>query len=509
MANSQRPLKAKEALDLVVSQSGLGVYASADRLFKGAVFGRDSLEVAEDLLPFAPKLVRVILLSLAGLQGLRHNLDNEEEPGKIHHEFRSINVDGHELDATSQKILEQLADRWGGTQEYLRYYGSVDATPLFVRCLCRYVRRYGRSILKYKVTRYDGSQATMQQAMQAAVDWIIHNIDTSPMRMVSYKALNKRGIENQVWKDSKEFYVHADGQLANHRSHIASIEVQGYAYDALILAAKLLNAQRYELQFKARQLRSEVIENLWMPEHEYFALGMDIGPDTKPRAIKTLTANPATLLDSNFFKGLESNSRQKYISGIVTMIFSKEFLTDAGIRSRSLSQASLVPFWDYHGSYTTWPKETYDVSKGLRRYGFNKLATQLDNRLLNVVRRCEYYPEFIHVDALGKVLLKLHIDQNDPKNALPDLIVNSTNHPETLQAWTISAVVAIEMRLPLPRLRRRSPVDWQTKLESLILKQIPKIPALKKASQLKALYPRYPYRIQLNPQSPTKTFIEI
>jgi glycogen debranching enzyme len=78
-----------QALRSVTSKNGLGVYASSDRLFRGAVFGRDSLEVAEDLLYIKPKLVEKILLTLASLQGETQNKDNEEEPGKIIHEYRT------------------------------------------------------------------------------------------------------------------------------------------------------------------------------------------------------------------------------------------------------------------------------------------------------------------------------------------------------------------------------------------------------------------------------------
>jgi glycogen debranching enzyme len=126
------------ALKTVTSKSGLGVYASSDRLFKGAVFGRDSLEVAEDLMYARPKLVEKILLTLGSLQGETHNNNNEEEPGKIVHEYRTTVVDGKPLDHVSREIFDRLSVRWGGDSETLAYYGSVDATPHFVRVLAKY-----------------------------------------------------------------------------------------------------------------------------------------------------------------------------------------------------------------------------------------------------------------------------------------------------------------------------------------------------------------------------------
>src|SRR3989344_6903040 len=93
------------ALRTVVSKSDKGVYASSDRLFKGAVFGRDSLVVAEDLMTLRPQLAKRILLALAALQGVKHHSANEEEPGKIIHEYRSQMVDGRHLNGKPlQKI---------------------------------------------------------------------------------------------------------------------------------------------------------------------------------------------------------------------------------------------------------------------------------------------------------------------------------------------------------------------------------------------------------------------
>jgi glycogen debranching enzyme len=127
------------ALRTVTSKTGLGVYASSDSLFKGAVFGRDSLEVADHLLYLRPKLVKKIILTLACLQGEETNNENEEEPGKIIHEFRTQLVDGKPLDIVSQEIFNRLYGLWGGQNGILAYYGSIDSTPLFVRLVVKYV----------------------------------------------------------------------------------------------------------------------------------------------------------------------------------------------------------------------------------------------------------------------------------------------------------------------------------------------------------------------------------
>jgi glycogen debranching enzyme len=340
------------ALHTVISKSGNGVYASSDRLFKGAVFGRDSLVVADDLMTLRPQLTRRILLTMARLQGLKHHSENEEEPGKIVHEYRTRVVDGRRLKGVPLEIFDNLSKRWGGTSDSLIYYGSVD--------------------------------------------------------------------------------------------------------------------------------------------NEDFALGTDFDEKGKLRIIKTTTANPASLLNSRFFEELEQSEKETYVSGIVRNIMGTEFLTDAGVRSRGLSEANLIPFWDYHGSYVSWPKETWDVAKGLRRQSFPALSKQLENRLLNVIKKSRGYPEFLYVDPRGRVLGSSSAAHRHTHT----LRVKSRNVPESIQAWTVSAIVAILAdRRPGFRLRRRKQQEWQTELEKEVLAHIPKVSHLKTAITLNARYPDYPYEL--------------
>lgn len=477
------------ALRSVTSKSGKGVYASSDTLFKGAVFGRDSLEVAEDLLYMKPRLVRHILTTLAHLQGLHSSDISEEEHGKIVHEYRTRLVDGKSLDEVSKHIFEELASRWGGNDNELAYYGSIDATPHFIRVLGRYCQLHGDQFLKVPIERRDGRIELMSDALLLAVDWLLDKLADSSSGLLEYRARNPEGIENQVWKDSREFYVHQNGELANHAQPIGSIEVQGLAYDALIYAGQLIPERLDELGLRAEALRARTIELLWRPKSNYFALGVDHQDDGTLRPIETVTANPAGLLDSYFFDGLPPAQRQTYIDGITKNIMGSDFLTDAGIRSRSLSESKLIKFWDYHGSFTSWPKETYDVAKGLRRQGFPRLARELENRLLNVVKISRGYPEFVYVDFRGRVLAGPPRDQVHGRLSL----VESTNKPEKVQAWTVSAILAITGSRP-PRVAPQT--DWQRQLEQEILSHIPHVPALRGAKALAARYPDYPYRLQ-------------
>src|SRR5206468_5233041 len=133
----------------------------------------------------------------------------------------------------------------------------------------------------------------------------------------------------------------------------------------------------------ANKLRQRTIDLLWDDERQYFSLGTDFDENSKLRIIKTKSANAAALLDSTFFNDMFDDKKIQYVSSIVRNIMGDDFLTDAGTRSRALSESQLINFWDYHGSYVSWPKETYDVAKGLRWQGFQKLAAELENRVVN------------------------------------------------------------------------------------------------------------------------------
>ncbi len=488
-------LSPTRAFRTVVSKTGKGVFASSDRLFKGAVFGRDSLEVAEDIMEIRPKLVRDILRTLAGLQGLHSSDINEEERGKIVHEYRTNIVDGRAIEGISKLIFDELGARWGGNDREMAYYGSIDATPHFVKVLCTYAKRYGKNILKDRVEQRDKQKVSLLAVMTSSVDWLMDKLAFSSTGLLEYHRRNPLGIENQVWKDSKEFYVHENKEIVNFGAPIASIEVQGLAYDALMLAAEFLPERADELINRAHKLRDRTIELFWQPHRDYFALGADHSKEGTLRIIETMAANPAALLDSMFFDFLEEKKRQKYISGIVVNIMGQDFLTDAGIRSRALRESRLIDFWDYHGSFTSWPKETYDIAKGLKRQGFPKLAAELENRLVNLVRKSRSYPEFVYIDGRGRVLTSGTSNHHSEFT-----LVDSTNKPESIQAWTVSAILAIVGRqLPgLVQPKRIKQADWQKHLERQIIAHMPRVSRLWRSRELKARYPDYPYELIKN-----------
>lgn len=495
------------ALRGLTSQDGLGVYASSDTLYRGAVFGRDSLEVCEDLMPYRRLLVSQSLRTLASLQGERIDDLSEEEPGKIVHEYRRNIVDGKQVTGRQREILRDLAGKWGGDEHELIYYGSIDATPHFIRAVgeyCATYPTYAKRFMNAPVSLRSGEQITIQQVIHRATNWLLGSLATSRSGFLEYQRRNPQGIENQVWKDSAEFYVHRNGEYANHDMPIASIEVQGLVFDALHTAAEILDDRQAELHQVATALRERILRKLWLTDEAYFALGTDYADSGRQRLIRTRTANPAALLDTRLFNDLPESERKKYVQGIIRRIMSDDFLTDAGIRSRALSEGQLIPFNDYHGSFVTWPKETYDIAKGLRRQGFPRLARQLENRLLNVCLRNLAYPEFIYVDRTGKVLPLRPTEQVHAGV----MLVEGPNEPERIQAWTVSAILSIMMQRPKDRakqanvmrllryVRRGAPSEWQSGFEKDIMREIPYVKRLVTPKALQTKYPRYDYVLQ-------------
>jgi glycogen debranching enzyme len=474
--------------------NGHGLYGSGDRLFSNAIFGRDSVTAGETLLHLRPNLARDIIQTLARLQGTveapvgPHS--NEEERGKIHHEHRTLFVDGRRIPPASERLLREQARKWGGDETSMTYYGSVDATPLFVRLVARYCATHGESILADRVTRRDGGQTTVRESVLAAVNWITAKMDTSPLGLVEFQRRNPQGIPFQVWKDSNTSYIHRDAALANSNAPIAAVEVQGYAYDALLGAAHLFKTRAMEWRDRAQALRDCAIRNLWMPSESYFAMGLDRDGEGRARWIDSLASNGALLLDTALFDGLPD--ADLYVAGLVRRICSPDFMTEVGIRCRSASERGLVDFQDYHGDWTVWMKETFDLARGLDRQGLPRLARQVGIRLLNAVNTAGAHVEFLYVSPDQRVMYDFRAC--DLRTGEPE-VITGTNQPEAPITWTVTAALALKSWLGSNRkfLDTRGAPDadtWRQALETEVLEQIPELAVHRTSAELRNAYAR-------------------
>lgn len=433
----------------LVQVKPFGVIASLGWNFDNAIFGRDSIRVAEDLLYTHRQLAEEIILTLASLQGLKRDDITEEEPGKIHHEYRALEFGGKQVPAESVKILRDLQKIWGKSSgDEMAYYGSVDSTPLYIELVRSYVFNYGRDILSQIITDRAGSEKAVSQTVKDAVDWLISKLENSAWGLLEYKRSNPNGLQNQVWKDSVTSYLHEDGSLAEFDRGIAAIEVQGYAYDALLAAVDLFPDEPDANKWleHAKDLRTRTLRDFWIPEYKYFAQALDRDTNGKKRQVKTLTSNPGLLLRTKILQGLE-NRQPDYIDHVVKMLMSDEFLTEAGIRCRSLRHKDFPGFADYHGSFTTWPKETSEIARGMHLNRYQKYGSILDDSVLDAVLKAGEFYEFFYINDDGSVWY----NREDALKLLKAVYGENVDmpFPEAGQAWTISSVMAIIERRKL------------------------------------------------------------
>lgn len=410
----------------VRAENSRGIFASEGPLFKGAVFGRDSLEVAEDLIGIDKVIPREIIITLASLQGLDTDPETEEEPGKIHHEHR---LRGDIKDAHSHEVFEKLSKMWGGTEHELTYYGSVDATPLFIRLAGSYVDAYGKDLLNEQIVGKDGAIRSIADHLKLAKKWLDRKIHHSTMGLVEYRRTNPVGIENQVWKDSVTSYIREDGTLLNYENGVAALEVQAYAYDAYKVLAKLFPGSVEQAELDA--FRRHIINLFWLPDEKIFSSAIDKDSNGRPRQLTTAQSNMGLLLDSAIL--LDEPNTEGMVKSTVARLLSEDFLTDAGIRCRSLQYKDTVDFPDYHGSYAVWFKETNDIARGFEKHGFINESKMLAQNVVTAVTELGEFYEFVFVDDSGKIVF--------PAEQTGIFADARCNHPEPGQSWTISAFV--------------------------------------------------------------------
>lgn len=402
------------------------------------VFGRDSLRVAIDLISSYPELAHITTLMLASLQGTEYNSSREEEPGRIVHEAR---------DKDDPRAIELSSEfGWGWP-----YYGSVDATPEFIRVLAAYcnVSEKNASFLFDTFINKNGEERTMAEALDAAIDWILMRLKSNSEEILEYKSVLPRGIENQVWKDSPDAYHHSDGTLANHSAGIASIEVQTTAYDAMLDAAHLYeeylgNHEKAQiLRSQAERLRQTILNEFWTDDKGgYFVLGTDRDNLGNLRQLKIRTSNMGHTLNSRLLEGSDPYITERRQS-IVHQILSPELLCVSGVRTLASDEKRFRPGAYHNGSVWLW--DTHHIAKGLRRHGYSEEADDLDRRILEVVDATRLFPEYVRGDFADKASV----------NTRTINVWDETHHrinkieqpPQEVQAWTVAAILAIKKRL--------------------------------------------------------------
>ncbi|PWR04818.1 amylo-alpha-1,6-glucosidase [Micromonospora acroterricola] len=311
------------------------------------MFGRDSILTCLQTLPFTPQLSKTTLRILAALQGSRFDDFRDEDPGRILHEMRYGETAAFE------------------EQPHSPYYGSVDATPLFVVLLDEYERWSGDVALVKE----------LEQESRAALRWIDTYADLVGNGYIWYERRNTdTGLENQCWKDSWDSISYSDGTLPPFPR--ATCEVQGYAYDAKVRGARL--AREFwgdpefadQLEREAAELKQRFNQDFWVTDGEYYALALD----PTGRQCDVLSSNIGHLLWSGIVDHERAEKLAQHLVG-------PRLFTGWGVRTLAEGEARYNPIGYHNG--TIWPFDNSFIAWGLRRYGFAEEAATIASGILD------------------------------------------------------------------------------------------------------------------------------
>jgi glycogen debranching enzyme len=345
-ATYERSLVDLAALRFSTLSSGGHTLPAAGLPWFMTMFGRDSILTSLQTLPFAPELAATTLRELGLRQGTRTDDFRDEDPGRILHEMRY-----GELTAFEER-------------PHSPYYGSADATPLYVVLLDEYERWTGDT----KLVR------ELEYEARAALHWIDHYADLQGNGYVAYqRRVEETGLENQCWKDSWDSISYRDGTLPGFPR--ATCELQGYAYDAKVRAARLARLVWHDAEFadrletEAAELKHRFNRDFWVEDGGYFAIALDYDG----RRVDSLTSNNGHLL----WSGIVDKSKAR---SVVAHLMGDRLFSGWGVRTLAEGEARYNPIGYHLGAI--WPFDNSFIAWGLRRYGFKKEAARIAEVIL-------------------------------------------------------------------------------------------------------------------------------
>ena len=329
---------------------GVGKLPAAGMPWFMAVFGRDTIITCLQTLLFGPELARTALEALAQLQARDDDPSIDAEPGKIVHEVRH----------------GKAAKAW-----FPAYYGTIDATPLYL-------------VLLSEVWRWTDEAALvrgLKEPALRALEWIDRYGDRDGDGFVEYERRTERGLANQSWKDSGDSQRFRDGTLA--RTPIAPCEVQGYVYDAKRRAAEMARvvwrdrALADRLDGEADELYARFNEAFWIDDGDYYALALD----GDKRQVDSLCSNTGHLL----WSGIVPPDR---VDAVVDALMGEALWSGWGVRTMSSDDAAYSPL-SYHNG-TVWPHDNSLIAWGLARNERWPEAQRIVHRLLAAAGHFHY-----------------------------------------------------------------------------------------------------------------------
>lgn len=326
-------------LAMLTTELDTGPFPYAGVPWYSTTFGRDGLITAREMLWTQPELARGVLSFLAATQATSLEPERDAEPGKILHEARLC-----EMARTGEVPFE-------------RYYGSVDSTPLFVVLAGAYWRRSADLEFVRRLWPH----------VRAALGWIDTYGDVDGDGFVEYARRSTTGLVQQGWKDSHDSVFHADGRLAE--PPIALAEVQGYVYEARLMAADLADALSEHdhaagLRRQAETLRRHFVERFWCEEIGCYALALD--------GAKQPCRVPTSNAGHTLWSGIASAA---HAARMAERFVEPDFFSGWGIRTVARGAGRYNPMSYHNGS--VWPHDNALVAAGLARYGHTDAALQV------------------------------------------------------------------------------------------------------------------------------------